>query len=77
LRVVVVVIDLFIHQPSFKRMMNHMKQHMELDHQTGEVDCHSMCQHCYRTFSTPFNLQCHVEAVHNQAESSSESILLE
>ncbi|KAG1946922.1 pogo transposable element with ZNF domain [Pimephales promelas] len=52
------------------KMMNHMKQHMELDHQTGEVDCHSMCQHCYRTFSTPFNLQCHVEAVHNQAESS-------
>ncbi|KAK7125085.1 hypothetical protein R3I94_019211 [Phoxinus phoxinus] len=52
------------------KMMNHMKHHMELDHQTGEVDSHTMCQHCYRTFSTPFDLQCHVEAVHNQAESS-------
>lgn len=51
-------------------MMNHMKHHMEQDCRTGEVDCHTVCQHCYRNFSTPFSLQCHVEAVHNQAESS-------
>ncbi|XP_067280916.1 pogo transposable element with ZNF domain isoform X2 [Pseudorasbora parva] len=52
------------------KMMNHMKHHMDLDNQTGEVDYHTMCQHCYRNFSTPFSLQCHVETVHNQAESS-------
>ncbi|XP_067268008.1 pogo transposable element with ZNF domain isoform X1 [Chanodichthys erythropterus] len=52
------------------KMMNHMKHHMELERQTGEVDYHSMCQHCYRNFSTPFRLQCHVETVHNHAESS-------
>lgn len=57
--------------------MNHTKHHMELERQTGEVDYHTMCQHCYRNFSTPFRLQCHVETVHNKAESSSESILLE
>lgn len=51
-------------------MMNHMKHHMERDCRTGEVDCHTVCQHCYRNFSTPFGLQCHVEAVHIQAESS-------
>uniref|UniRef100_A0A671NUJ2 Pogo transposable element derived with ZNF domain a n=1 Tax=Sinocyclocheilus anshuiensis TaxID=1608454 RepID=A0A671NUJ2_9TELE len=52
------------------KLMNHMKHHMELERQTGEVDYHTMCQHCYRNFSTPFRLQCHVETVHNKAESS-------
>ncbi|KAL1256059.1 hypothetical protein QQF64_014120 [Cirrhinus molitorella] len=52
------------------KMMNHTKHHMELEHQTGEVDYHTMCQHCFRNFSTPFSLQCHVETVHNKAESS-------
>uniref|UniRef100_A0A8C1UU43 Pogo transposable element derived with ZNF domain a n=1 Tax=Cyprinus carpio TaxID=7962 RepID=A0A8C1UU43_CYPCA len=52
------------------KLMNHTKHHMELERQTGEVDYHTMCQHCYRNFSTPFRLQCHVETVHNKAESS-------
>ncbi|XP_043074022.1 pogo transposable element derived with ZNF domain a isoform X2 [Puntigrus tetrazona] len=52
------------------KLMNHTKHHMELERQTGEVDFHTMCQHCYRNFSTPFRLQCHVETVHNKAESS-------
>ncbi|KTF72751.1 hypothetical protein cypCar_00037490 [Cyprinus carpio] len=52
-------------------LMNHTKHHMELERQTGEVDYHAMCQHCYRNFSTPFRLQCHVETVHNKADSSS------
>ncbi|XP_052440545.1 pogo transposable element with ZNF domain isoform X2 [Carassius gibelio] len=52
------------------KLMNHTKHHMELERQTGEVDYHAMCQHCYRNFSTPFLLQCHVETVHNKADSS-------
>ncbi|XP_058609379.1 pogo transposable element with ZNF domain isoform X3 [Onychostoma macrolepis] len=52
------------------KLMNHTKHHMELERQTGEVDYHTMCQHCYRNFTTPFLLQCHVETVHNKAESS-------
>uniref|UniRef100_A0A672R8C0 Pogo transposable element derived with ZNF domain a n=1 Tax=Sinocyclocheilus grahami TaxID=75366 RepID=A0A672R8C0_SINGR len=52
------------------KLMNHTIHHMELERQTGEVDYHTMCQHCYRNFSTPFRLQCHVETVHNKAESS-------
>ncbi|XP_073678589.1 pogo transposable element with ZNF domain isoform X2 [Garra rufa] len=52
------------------KLMNHTKHHLELERQTGEVDYHTMCQHCFRNFSTPFRLQCHVETVHNKAESS-------
>ncbi|TRZ06483.1 hypothetical protein HGM15179_020624, partial [Zosterops borbonicus] len=53
------------------RFMNHMKHHVELDQQNGEVDVHTICQHCYRHFSTPFQLQCHLENVHSPYESSS------
>lgn len=51
--------------------MNHMKHHVELDQQNGEVDGHTICQHCYRQFSTPFQLQCHLENVHSPYESTS------
>lgn len=54
------------------RFMNHMKHHVELDQQNGEVDVHTICQHCYRHFSTPFQLQCHLENVHSPYESSSQ-----
>ncbi|NXX77762.1 POGZ protein, partial [Urocolius indicus] len=54
------------------RFMNHMKHHVELDQQNGEVDVHTICQHCYRQFSTPFQLQCHLENVHSPYESTSE-----
>lgn len=53
------------------RFMNHMKHHVELDQQNGEVDGHTICQHCYRQFSTPFQLQCHLENVHSPYESTS------
>ncbi|KFQ75879.1 Pogo transposable element with ZNF domain, partial [Phoenicopterus ruber ruber] len=53
------------------RFMNHMKHHVELDQQNGEVDVHTICQHCYRQFSTPFQLQCHLENVHSPYESTS------
>lgn len=55
--------------------MNHMKHHVELDQQNGEVDVHTICQHCYRQFSTPFQLQCHLENVHSPYESTSKLIL--
>lgn len=58
------------------RFMNHMKHHVELDQQNGEVDVHTICQHCYRQFSTPFQLQCHLENVHSPYESTSKLILL-
>lgn len=51
--------------------MNHMKHHVELDQQNGEVDVHTICQHCYRQFTTPFQLQCHLENVHSPYESTS------
>ncbi|MGH0150660.1 UNVERIFIED_CONTAM: hypothetical protein FKN15_033957 [Acipenser sinensis] len=50
------------------RFMNHLKHHVELDQQDGEVDTHTSCQHCYRQFSTPFQLQCHLESVHSHYE---------
>ncbi|TRZ00459.1 hypothetical protein DNTS_033223 [Danionella cerebrum] len=52
------------------KMMNHTKHHMELDLQMGEAHCLTVCSHCYRNFSTPFLLQCHIEAVHTEGGSS-------
>ncbi|NXX70161.1 POGZ protein, partial [Spizella passerina] len=59
------------------RFMNHMKHHVELDQQNGEVDVHTICQHCYRHFSTPFQLQCHLENVHSPYESSTKCKICE
>ncbi|XP_035386916.1 pogo transposable element derived with ZNF domain b isoform X2 [Electrophorus electricus] len=53
------------------RLMNHMKFHMDVEQQTGEVDTHTSCPHCFRQFPTPFRLQCHVESVHSASESTS------
>ncbi|KAL7829580.1 hypothetical protein AOLI_G00304650 [Acnodon oligacanthus] len=50
------------------KLMNHMKHHMEMELQMGDGDCHTVCQHCFRNFSSPFTLQCHVETVHSQVE---------
>lgn len=52
--------------------MNHMKLHVDVEQQTGEVSTHTSCPHCYRQFPTPYRLQCHVDNVHNAVESSSE-----
>ncbi|XP_065509673.1 pogo transposable element with ZNF domain isoform X1 [Caloenas nicobarica] len=59
------------------RFMNHMKHHVELDQQNGEVDVHTICQHCYRQFSTPFQLQCHLENVHSPYESTTKCKICE
>ncbi|KFO56024.1 Pogo transposable element with ZNF domain, partial [Corvus brachyrhynchos] len=57
--------------------MNHMKHHVELDQQNGEVDVHTICQHCYRHFNTPFQLQCHLENVHSPYESTTKCKICE
>ncbi|XP_029436139.1 pogo transposable element with ZNF domain isoform X2 [Rhinatrema bivittatum] len=59
------------------RFMNHMKHHVELDQQNGEVDGHTICQHCYRQFTTPFQLQCHLESVHSSYESTTKCKICE
>ena len=54
------------------RFMNHMKHHLELEKQSSESwESHTTCQHCYRQFPTPFQLQCHIESTHTPYESSS------
>lgn len=56
------------------RFMNHMKHHLELEKQNSESwESHTTCQHCYRQYSTPFQLQCHIESAHSPFESSSKS----
>ncbi|XP_059371233.1 zinc finger protein 280C-like isoform X2 [Carassius carassius] len=54
------------------RFMNHMKHHLELEKQNSESwESHTTCQHCYRQYSTPFQLQCHIESAHSPFESTS------
>ncbi|XP_008335179.1 zinc finger protein 280D isoform X2 [Cynoglossus semilaevis] len=54
------------------RFMNHMKHHLELEKQNSESwESHTTCQHCYRQYMTPFQLQCHIESAHSSIESSS------
>ncbi|CAN0268349.1 unnamed protein product [Lampetra fluviatilis] len=51
------------------RFMNHMKHHMELERQSNESwDSHTNCQHCFRQFPTPFQLQCHIESAHSACD---------
>ncbi|XP_015451439.1 zinc finger protein 280D isoform X2 [Pteropus alecto] len=53
------------------RFMNHMKHHLELEKQSSESwENHTTCQHCYRQFPTPFQLQCHIESTHTPHEFS-------
>ncbi|XP_066492330.1 zinc finger protein 280D isoform X2 [Tiliqua scincoides] len=53
------------------RFMNHMKHHLEFEKQNSESwESHTTCQHCYRQFPTPFQLQCHIESTHTPFESS-------
>nr|XP_045016112.1 zinc finger protein 280D isoform X2 [Jaculus jaculus] len=53
------------------RFMNHMKHHLELEKQSNESwENHTTCQHCYRQFPTPFQLQCHIESTHTPHEFS-------
>ncbi|TDH03656.1 hypothetical protein EPR50_G00144240 [Perca flavescens] len=55
------------------RLMSHMKQHVSST-LGGDV---SVCPHCYRHFLSPFKLQCHVEAVHSQYQSTAKCRICE
>ncbi|KAL6040019.1 hypothetical protein STEG23_015585, partial [Scotinomys teguina] len=47
------------------RFMNHMKHHLEHEKQNNESwESHTTCQHCYRQYPNPFQLQCHIESTH-------------
>ncbi|XP_076775053.1 zinc finger protein 280C isoform X3 [Arvicanthis niloticus] len=47
------------------RFMNHMKHHLEFEKQNNETwESHTTCQHCYRQYPNPFQLQCHIESTH-------------
>ncbi|XP_050997148.1 zinc finger protein 280C [Acomys russatus] len=47
------------------RFMNHMKHHLEHEKQNNETwESHTTCQHCYRQYPNPFQLQCHIESTH-------------
>uniref|UniRef100_A0A4W5R9Z6 Pogo transposable element derived with ZNF domain a n=1 Tax=Hucho hucho TaxID=62062 RepID=A0A4W5R9Z6_9TELE len=60
------------------KLMNHMRHHVEMTaQQNGEVDTHTACQHCFRNLATPFRLQCHVESVHSQLESTAKCKICE
>ncbi|XP_063081954.1 zinc finger protein 280B isoform X2 [Cavia porcellus] len=51
------------------KFMNHMKHHFELEKQRGDSwESHTTCQHCYRQFPTPFQLQRHIASVHTAEE---------
>ncbi|XP_063081955.1 zinc finger protein 280A isoform X1 [Cavia porcellus] len=53
------------------KFMNHMKHHLEFEKQRGDSwENHTTCQHCHRQFSTPFQLQCHIDGVHTAQEPS-------
>ncbi|XP_012927366.2 zinc finger protein 280A [Heterocephalus glaber] len=53
------------------KFMNHMKHHLEFEKQRGDSwENHTTCQHCYRQFPTPFQLQCHIDRVHTNQEPS-------
>ncbi|XP_072562088.1 pogo transposable element with ZNF domain isoform X2 [Paramormyrops kingsleyae] len=56
------------------RLMNHMKLHVGLEKQ-GEMDTN--CQHCFRRFPTPLQLQHHVDNVHSHYQSTTKCKICE
>uniref|UniRef100_UPI00398E3D25 pogo transposable element with ZNF domain isoform X2 n=1 Tax=Pristiophorus japonicus TaxID=55135 RepID=UPI00398E3D25 len=60
------------------RFMNHMKHHLELEQQNDEsIENHTTCQHCFRQYATPFQLQCHIENVHSPYETTTKCKICE
>lgn len=56
------------------RLMLHMQQHVStMSQQDKHMDSVSSCPHCFRHFSSAFRLQCHLETVHSQYESTGPS----
>lgn len=53
------------------KFMNHTKHHLELEKQTGDSwESHTTCQHCFRRFPSPLQLERHVDFVHVTQEPS-------
>ncbi|XP_028281590.1 uncharacterized protein pogza isoform X2 [Parambassis ranga] len=50
------------------KLMYHMQQHAATMTDNEEMD--NLCPHCFRHFSSPFKLQCHLETVHSQYKST-------
>uniref|UniRef100_A0AAQ4PCN2 Pogo transposable element derived with ZNF domain a n=1 Tax=Gasterosteus aculeatus aculeatus TaxID=481459 RepID=A0AAQ4PCN2_GASAC len=59
------------------RLMSHMKQHVSSMSQDYADVLDSQCPHCFRHFLSPFKLQCHVEAVHSQYQSTAKCKICE
>ncbi|KAG7257242.1 hypothetical protein CRUP_015036 [Coryphaenoides rupestris] len=51
------------------RLMQHIEQHAEVQRGNPGSETAS-CSFCYRRFSSPFSLQCHLEAVHSNHPST-------
>ncbi|CAK6982763.1 pogo transposable element with ZNF domain [Scomber scombrus] len=64
--------------PNNIQLMSHMQQHVSsMSQQDEHMDSVSSCPHCYRHFSSAFKLQCHLEAVHSQYESTAKCKICE
>ncbi|KAM7373732.1 hypothetical protein PAMP_008566 [Pampus punctatissimus] len=60
------------------QLMSHMQQHVStMSQQDKHMDSVSSCPHCFRHFNSPFRLQCHLEAVHSQYESTAKCKICE
>nr|XP_019802510.1 zinc finger protein 280D isoform X3 [Tursiops truncatus] len=71
IRLMILSLNFNIISCSDSKFMNHMKHHLELEKQSSESwENHTTCQHCYRQFPTPFQLQCHIESTHTPHEFS-------
>lgn len=53
------------------KFMSHTKHHLELEGQeSGGWGSHTTCQHCHRQFTSPLQLECHVDRVHTAPDPS-------
>lgn len=47
------------------RFMSHVRHKIENEWKENDnVNDFNICNHCYRHYSSPFHLQCHIETVH-------------
>ncbi|XP_078577161.1 uncharacterized protein LOC144862503 isoform X2 [Branchiostoma floridae x Branchiostoma japonicum] len=50
------------------KYMNHIRHHIEHERQQNpDISDVTSCQRCFKRFETPFQLQCHLETMHNTA----------
>uniref|UniRef100_A0A667Y4I4 Pogo transposable element derived with ZNF domain a n=1 Tax=Myripristis murdjan TaxID=586833 RepID=A0A667Y4I4_9TELE len=60
------------------KLMAHMQHHVKwLTQHDAHMEPLTSCQHCFRHFSSPFTLQCHLEAVHSQRQSTAKCQICE